>query len=125
MGFMDKAKKLAEQAQHKLDEAQQNFNQGGSTPGQQGATRYDEHGRPIQDAPPAGTAPPPSAEPAAPASPAAPEPPAAADPAAASAATEPTAPEPPDPPAPAAPPPSEGGSGSANATPDPFKPLQQ
>jgi hypothetical protein len=33
VGFMDKAKKLAEQAQQKLDEAQQNFNQGGSTPG--------------------------------------------------------------------------------------------
>ena len=34
MGFMDKAKKLAEQAQEKLDEVQQNFNEGGSTPGQ-------------------------------------------------------------------------------------------
>ena len=30
MGFMDKAKKLAEQAQEKLDEAQKNFNQGQS-----------------------------------------------------------------------------------------------
>ena len=117
MGFMDKAKKLAEQAQEKLDEAQQNFNKGGSTPGQQGETRYDAHGRPIQDGPPAGAAPPPSAEPAPPA-PSAPEP-AAADPAAASAATEPTAPEPPPPP----PAPSEGGS--PNSTPDPFKPLQQ
>ena len=108
MGFMDKAKKLAEQAQEKLDEAQQNFNKGGSTPGQQAETRYDAHGRPIEDGPPAGTAPPPPA----------PDP-AAADPAAASAATEPTAPEPP-----AAPPaPSEGGS--PNASPDPFKPLQQ
>jgi hypothetical protein len=116
MGFMDKAKKLAEQAQEKLDEAQQNFNKGGSTPGQQAETRYDAHGRPIQDDPPAGTAPPPSAEPAPPTPPPAPDP-AAADPAAASAATEPTAPEPP-PPAPA-----EGGS--PNATPDPFKPLQQ
>jgi hypothetical protein len=130
MGFMDKAKKLAEQAQEKLDEAQQNFNKGGSTPGQQVETRYDAHGRAIQDAPPAGTAPPPSGEPAPPAPPTpppAPEPaaaepppaPPAADPAAASAATEPTAPEPP----PAPPAPSEGGS--PNATPDPFKPLQQ
>ena len=123
MGFMDKAKKLAEQAQEKLDEAQQNFNKGGSTPGQQAETRYDAHGRPVQDAPPAGTAPPPSGEPAPPApEPAAAEPPPAppaADPAAASAATEPTAPEPP----PAPPTPSEGGS--PNATPDPFKPLQQ
>ena len=106
MGFMDKAKKLAEQAQEKLDEAQQNFNKGGSTPGQQaGGTQYDAHGRPTQDAPPADTAPP------------APEPP-AADP---EAATEPTAPEPPAAPEPP-PAPSEG---SANSTPDPFKPLQQ
>ena len=52
MGFMDKAKKLAEQAQQKLDEAQQNFNQGGSTAGQQGRRgRYDEHGRPVHGRP--------------------------------------------------------------------------
>ena len=112
MGFMDKAKKLAEQAQEKLDEAQQNFNKGGSTPGQQAETRYDAHGRPIQDGPPAGTAPPPSGEPAAPAPP---TPPPAPEP----AATEPTAPEPP----PAPPAAAEGGS--PNATPDPFKPLEQ
>ncbi|MEA2420446.1 MAG: hypothetical protein QOE60_2652 [Thermoleophilaceae bacterium] len=117
MGFMDKAKKLAEQAQEKLDEVQQNFNQGGATSGQQGGeTKYDAHGRPIQDGPPAGTAPPPSGEPAPPAPPV-PAPP-AADPAAASAATEPTAPAPPAPPAP-----PEGGA--PDATPDPFKPLQQ
>jgi hypothetical protein len=99
VGWMDKAKKLAEQAQEKLDEAQQNFNKGGSTPGQEGGARYDEHGRPVQEAPPAGSAPPPSAEPA-PAPPPAPEPP----------------------PAPAPPASSEG---SPNASPDPFKPLQQ
>jgi len=47
MGFMDKAKKLAEQAQQKLDEAQKTFNEGGSTAGQQpGGRRFDEHGRP-------------------------------------------------------------------------------
>ena len=109
MGFMDKAKKLAEQAQEKLDEAQQNFNKGGSTPGQQaGGTQYDAHGRPVQDAPPAGDPAPPAPEA---------EPP-AADPA---AATEPTSPEPPAAPVPP-PAPSEG---SANSTPDPFKPLQQ
>jgi hypothetical protein len=106
MGFMDKAKKLAEQAQEKLDEAQQNFNKGGSTPGQQaGGTQYDAHGRPIQDAPPAATAPPPSGEPAPPA----PEPAAAAEP---------------EPPAAPQPPPAAS-DGSANSTPDPFKPLQQ
>ena len=111
MGFMDKAKKLAEQAQEKLDEVQQSFNEGGSTPGQGAGGRYDEHGRPVEDGPPAAAAPPPSAEPVAPK----PEPEAeSADPAAASAATEPTAQEPP---------PSE--SGDADAAPDPFRPLQQ
>jgi hypothetical protein len=61
---MDKAKKLAEQAQEKLDEAQKQFNSGGSTAGQQegGAVRYDEHGRPVEG-PPAGEAPPPSGQP--------------------------------------------------------------
>jgi len=112
MGFMDKAKKLAEQAQEKLDEAQQNFNKGGSTPGQQADTRYDAHGRPIQDAPPAGTAPPPSGEPAPPSG----EP---APPSGEPAPPAPAAAEPPPPP----PAPAEGGS--PNASPDPFKPLQQ
>jgi hypothetical protein len=91
MGFMDKAKKLAEQAQEKLDEAQKNFNKSEEEqPGQ--GVRYDEHGRPIQEETPAAAAPPPAAEPAEPA----PSPPPAADPPA----------------------------GGANATPDPFKPLQ-
>ena len=119
MGFMDKAKKLAEQAQEKLDEAQQNFIKGGSTPGQQAETRYDAHGRPIEDAPPAGTAPPPSGEPAPPAPP---TPPPAPEP----AATEPE--PPPAPPAasePPPPPPAPSEGGSPNSTPDPFKPLQQ
>jgi hypothetical protein len=95
MGFMDRAKKLAEQAQQKLDEAQKQFGQGDSpqTQSQEGGVRYDEHGRPIQDAPPAGAAPPPSAEPAAP-------PPSAAEPER----------------------PKDGGD--ADATPDPFKPIQ-
>jgi hypothetical protein len=64
VGFMDKAKKLAEQAQEKLDEAQKQFNSGGSTGGQQegGGVRYDQHGRPIE-APPAGEAAPPSGQP--------------------------------------------------------------
>ena len=108
MGFMDKAKKLAEQAQQKLDEAQQNFNKSGSPQAepQEGGVRYDEHGRPIQDAPPAGTAPPPSAEPAPPEAPAADAP----------------APDPAAPPAPE-PPPAPSGD-QPNAAPDPFKPLQ-
>jgi hypothetical protein len=98
MGFMDKAKKLAEQAQEKLDEVQQNFNQGGSTPGQGAGARYDEHGRPVEDAPPAAAAPPPSGEPTPP-----------PEPEAASATPEPPPPE----------------SGDADAAPDPFRPLQQ
>jgi hypothetical protein len=68
MGFMDKAKKLAEQAQQKLDEAQDSFNQGASpqhTP-DPGAVRYDEHGRPIRDETPAAATAPPAAEPAEP-----------------------------------------------------------
>ena len=62
MGFMDKAKKMAEQAQQKVDEVQKNFNEKqGSGGGQsQGgpAVEYDAHGRPVDtlsgaDAPPA------------------------------------------------------------------------
>ena len=48
MGFMDKAKKLAEQAQTKLDEVQKDFNakQGGDQHAGPGNTvEYDEHGR--------------------------------------------------------------------------------
>ncbi len=68
MGFMDKAKQLAEQAQQKLDETQKNFNKSNSPEGQPegGGVKYDEHGRPIQEAPPAGATAPPAAEPAAP-----------------------------------------------------------
>jgi hypothetical protein len=104
MGFMDKAKKLAEQAQQKLDEAQESINQQTSQQGggEAGGVSYDEHGRPVGQAPPAGATPPPAGEPA-------PEPPAA------EAAPEPPAAE-------SAAPPS---AGDANATPDPFKPLQQ
>ena len=50
MGFMDKAKKLAEQAQSKIDEVQKDFNDGqarssGQTTGP--VVEYDQHGRPI------------------------------------------------------------------------------
>ena len=104
MGFMDKAKQLAEQAQQKLDETQKNFNKSNSPEGQPegGGVKYDEHGRPIQEAPPAGATPPPAAEPAAPEAAPTEEQPAAAAP------TPPPAPP----------------SGDTNATPDPFKPIQ-
>jgi len=53
MGFMDKAKKFADQAQTKLDEVQKQFNESqgsGSNQQQQSsgpAIEYDQHGRPI------------------------------------------------------------------------------
>ena len=61
MGFMDKAKQMAEQAQKKLEETQNQFNQGqakqaGGEGG--GGVRYDEHGRPVEEAPPASEQPP-------------------------------------------------------------------
>ena len=158
MGFLDKAKQLAEQAQQKLDDAQKNFNQGGSPQSQpgEGEVKYDEHGRPIQETPPAGAAAPdptaPIADPAAP-SPAAPADPAAAAPAPAPPA-DPASPSPPPDPAserdpsgtegdpsgtegdpahteshPAGPEPTRQPEtpdrGQPNASPDPFKPLQQ
>jgi hypothetical protein len=120
MGFMDKAKKLAEQAQQKLDEAQQQFNKGGSAgqADQGGGVRYDEHGRPTPDAPPAATTPAPSAEPGQ----AAPVP----DPAAPPEGTEGAAPPVEPAPEQAPPPPAEPskGSGDADTSPDPFKPLE-
>jgi hypothetical protein len=75
MSFLDKAKKLAEQAQTKLDEAQKQFNERQS--GQQSsgpAPEYDSAGRPVQrdvaaETPPHGdplaasTVPSPAAEP--------------------------------------------------------------
>jgi len=105
MGFMDKAKKMAEQAQQKLDEVQKGFNEGqGSTEPQGPVTQYDKHGRPV---PPADAAPPgPSAPPAPPTQPqgdplaaSAPPPPPPPAPEAATAPT-PAAPAPPAPPAP-------------------------
>jgi hypothetical protein len=72
MGFLDKAKKMAEQAQSKIDEVQKQFNESqgqGSAPSGP-VVEYDKHGRPI------GTTPPPEAPPA-PAPPAAEAPPVA------------------------------------------------
>ena len=108
MGFMDKAKKMAEQAQQKIDEVQQGFNEGqGSSPSQGAVTQYDKHGRPV---PPADAAPPgPSAPPAPPTQPqgdplagsaAPPPPPPAPEAATAPAPTAPAAPAPPAPPVP-------------------------
>ena len=53
MGFLDKAKKMAEQAQAKLDEVQGQFNASQGGGGQSGgpAVEYDKHGRPVQPSP--------------------------------------------------------------------------
>src|SRR3954451_21389646 len=97
MGFMDKAKKMAEQAQAKLDEVQNEFNSGqGDGPGPSGpVVEYDKHGRPITPAEPAS----PHGDPTAAAAASAPPPPAPSPPAAAA--------PPPPPPAPPAPPAAE------------------
>jgi hypothetical protein len=104
MGFLDKAKKLAEQAQTKLDEVQQQVNQQGPpTAGAGGpVTHYDQHGRPI---PPEKTSTPPHGDPlrpegdapAAPPSPPTPDPsaPPHGDPIAATPGVPPTDPSPP------------------------------
>ena len=50
MGFLDKAKQLADQAQQKLDEVQKDFNKTQTSQDlkQSGpATQYDKHGRPV------------------------------------------------------------------------------
>jgi hypothetical protein len=64
MGFMDKAKKMAEQAQAKLEEAQKQFNQGqGGQPAPSGPqVEYDQHGRPVPSSP-SHTATPPQGDP--------------------------------------------------------------
>ena len=63
MGFLDKAKKMAEQAQTKLDDVQKQFNesQGASQQTDAGGavTEYDKHGRPIPASPEAAAPPPP------------------------------------------------------------------
>jgi hypothetical protein len=113
MGFLDKAKKMAEQAQAKLDEAQQQFNAGQQRDRPPGSVvEYDAHGRPVPQeesdavAPPHGdalagqqppvAAPPPAPAPAAPPAahgdPVAPEAAPAAQPAADAPAEDPNHP---------------------------------
>lgn len=72
MGFMDKAKKMAEQAQEKLDDVQKQFNESQGAKGAAPAsgapvTEYDKHGRPVGETP-GSAAPPPSSPPPGPAS---------------------------------------------------------
>jgi hypothetical protein len=109
MGFMDKAKKMAEQAQQKLDDVQKNFNEGQGSGGQQEggpAVEYDKHGRPVNA--PASAEAPPAPQPSAPA---AGDP--LADPAPSPVAGAPATPAPGAPEAPAP---------SAHPTPDPAAP---
>ncbi len=50
MGFMDKAKKMAEQAQQKLDERQRRPGERGEeTEAGAGTVRFDDQGRPVPD----------------------------------------------------------------------------
>jgi hypothetical protein len=77
MGLMDRAKKMAEQAQAKLDEVQSEVNASQSSrPAASGpVVEYDEHGRPLppsEPAPAASVAPPSPAPPAPPVAAAAP-----------------------------------------------------
>jgi hypothetical protein len=105
MGFLDKAKKLAEQAQSKLDEVQKQVNTGGSSASRPSGpvVEYDKHGRPI---PQQQTASPPHGDPL------------TGGPAAPPASTGPT----PDPSAP--PPPTERGwSAPAPPSPPPAPPV--
>jgi len=53
VGFLDKAKEAAKQAQQKLDETQQKFNENQAQRQQQGGppVEYDKHGRPISQEP--------------------------------------------------------------------------
>src|SRR3954468_11748154 len=60
MGFLDKAKKLAEQAQTKLDEVQGQINQSSPAPSSGPVTEYDKHGRPVPPAATTGSSPPPA-----------------------------------------------------------------
>ena len=74
MGFLDKAKQMADQAQQKIEDAQKQFNESqaakaGQASGSAPATQFDQHGRPVGEAPPA-----PAAEPSATGAPATSEP---------------------------------------------------
>jgi hypothetical protein len=126
MGFLDKAKAMAEQAQAKLDEVQQDFNAkqaSGAAGSEDAAVEYDQHGRRVTREESVGPpAPPPVTLPPSPRVPAgfepeAPGPPVVADVPAAPAATVPPVPAPPAPgpvasppaPAPAAGPPAPAG----------------
>lgn len=117
MGFLDKAKKMAEQAQSKLDDVQQQFSEKSGAGEQQAgpAVEYDQHGRPIQAEPQQAPPPEPHGDPLA----GAPEQPAEA---------APQAPEPdpaaPQPPQQAAPPPAPD-PGAQPAAEDPNRPSYE
>jgi hypothetical protein len=118
MGFLDKAKQLADQAHQKLDEVQKDFNKQSTGQQQQGdapAVEYDKHGRPVQPSEPEAPVAPPAAEQPAP-------PPQAAPPGEPAQQAEPAPPPqaaPPPTPAPApAPAPSASGDEEGEDDPD-------
>jgi len=125
MGFLDKAKQMAEQAQQKIEDTQQQFNASQAAKSQtdvSGGPRYDANGRPIADGPP--TAQPaapegehPASDPATAQGVGQPQPPAAAEP----IEDQPTsAVEPVEGTEPVQAPPARDG---VNSSPDPFKPI--
>jgi hypothetical protein len=122
MGFMDKAKKLAEQAQSKLDEVQKEFNERQSSSSSTGGSGvdYDKHGRPTPATPEQAPTPPHGDPVAGAAPPAPPAAPAAPTPDASAPAAPPVPPVPPTPPAdvvPPAPPTSPPPADDPNAPP--------
>ena len=126
MGFLDKAKQMAEQAQQKIDDAQKQFNEKQATPGGQpaGGVRYDEHGRPVATSPDPTPATAPAADPAVVQGVAQPQPPEGIDDPELDSAGMQNAPQPSEDSAGVqnAPQPSPP-TGGANANPDPFKPI--
>jgi hypothetical protein len=110
MGFMDKAKQMAEQAQQKIEETQKQFNDNQAAKSQGGTgdgVRYDAQGRPMPSDP---AATPPASEASVAEGVSVPQPPEGAGDEAAQA------PE-------AVPPPAAPKDGM-DASPDPFKPIQ-
>ncbi len=119
MGFMDKAKKMAEQAQQKVEEKQAQFNESQAQKAQSGAgaapaTTFDAHGRPVS--PPAAGGPAPLAtDPTAPLT--------GGDPAGAPPVGDTATAEPPAPVQTTEPTEDPALKPGVNKTPDPFKPI--
>lgn len=123
-GALDKARHAAQQAQEKLEQKQQDAgrSQSGGSGQAAGRTRYDQQGRPIEQPPSGDAAQPSSAERPEPASPAAPPAPATPDPAPPAPGSE----QPQDPVTPSSPAqPASGEPGGEGAMPTEEAPPRQ